>query len=93
MTGGKGGNSGANYGVGGAAGSYGATAGRGYAGGSYGGGGGGGDFQNYTNNDATGGTGGVGKAIVEFYNPNGVIIRSEWNTLQSALQRQGVSTV
>jgi len=69
------------YGSGGASGSnYGAGGAPSTVGNPYGGGGG------------AGAAGASGLAIIEFFNPNGVIIRSEWNTLISALQRQGLAT-
>lgn len=87
--GGKGGNSGSNYGIGGNG-----MVGPGYslaqAGGLYGGGGGGGWY--HTNSAWYAAAGASGLAIIEFFNPNGVIVRSEWNTLISALQRQGIAT-
>ena len=81
--GGNGGNSGANYGTGGLGRQY------GYGGnlGNYYGGGGGGTIGN-----GYGGAGASGVAIIEFFNPNGVIIRSEWAALISALNRQGIQT-
>lgn len=36
--------------------------------------------------------GGSGGAIIEFFNPNGVVIRSEYNALLSALTSQGIAT-
>jgi hypothetical protein len=81
--GGSGGNSANNYGIGGAAVTNVSLPGN--PGGLYGGGGGGATT-------STGGNGASGLAIIEFYNPNGVIIRSEWATLVSALQRQGIAT-
>lgn len=54
--------------------------------GTVGGGGGGGA------GTGAGGVGGVGFASIEFYNPNGVVIRNEWNTLLSALTRQGIAS-
>ena len=41
----------------------------------------------------SGGTGAPGRAIIEFFNPSGVVVRAEWNNLISALQRQGIQTV
>jgi len=32
-------------------------------------------------------------AVIEFFNPNGVVIRNEYNALLSALTRQGIATV
>jgi hypothetical protein len=81
--GGRGGNAANNYGIGGN-GSVNYTVGT--AGGLYGGGGGGGWF------NTPGQPGASGLAIIEFFNPNGVIVRSEWATLISALQRQGIAT-
>jgi len=34
-----------------------------------------------------------GKAYIEFFNPNTVVIKTEYNTLLSALQRQGIAIV
>lgn len=59
--------------------------------GSKGSGGGGGDIVALT--WYVGGNGGNGYAEIEFFNPNGVIVRTEWNTLISALQRQGIQTI
>lgn len=39
-----------------------------------------------------GGDGGAGYAFVEVFNPNAVVLRSEWDTLIQALQRQGIAT-
>lgn len=41
----------------------------------------------------SGGAGAPGRAIIEFFNPSGVVVRAEWNNLISALQRQGIQTV
>ena len=90
--GGSGGSSGAGYGSGGSGGgesngaySYvNATSGT-----QYGGGGGG---LASAHNNAPAGSGAGGLAIIEFFNPNGVIIRSEWNALIAALQRQNIQT-
>lgn len=54
------------------------------------GGGGGGAGVYY---GGAGGNGAPGIASVEFFNPNGVVIRSEWNTLQAALTRQGIAII
>ena len=40
-----------------------------------------------------GGAGAGGMAVIEFFNPNGVVIRNEYNELLSALTRQGIATV
>ena len=87
--GGKGGNSGVNYGIGGE-GSVGYPSASGIDGSIYGGGGGGGIYGGWMT--PKGGDGARGLAIIEFYNPNGVIIRTEWAALISALQRQGIQT-
>ena len=84
-TGGTGGSAGANFGAGGVGGNS-ELGTNGSNGSNYGGGGGGAIVSR------TGGTGGSGYASVEFFNPNGVIIRSDWNTLISALNRQGIQT-
>lgn len=55
----------------------------------YGAGGRGGNGQ--TGAGRTGGANGF--VQIEFFNPNGVIIRSDWDTLQSALLRQGIQVV
>lgn len=34
-----------------------------------------------------------GKAYIEFFNPNSVVLKTEYNTLVAALQRQGIQTV
>jgi hypothetical protein len=75
--GGVGGNAGSNFGIGGQGGVNGSAG----ATGSYTGGGGGGN----------GGAGANGKAIIEMFNPNGVVIRSDWTTLTGALSRQGIA--
>lgn len=71
---GNGGNSGGNYGLG----ATGPSSEGGQPGGLYGGGGRGG-----------GGIGARGKAILEFNNPNGVVIRSEWTALINQLKSTG----
>ena len=78
--GGNGGNSASNYGIGGVVFQ---PYSPGPSGGRYGGGGGGGTT-------GRGGDGPSGLAIIEFFNPNGVIIRSEWNWLISTLQSRGL---
>lgn len=87
-TGGRGG-----YPLGQSAGGYGGVGSPGSPG-ARGGGGGGGAASNYNPNDVEtdGGAGGDGYAIVEFFNPNGVVIRSEWDTLITALNGQGILT-
>lgn len=92
VRGGDGGNSGLNYGSGGTGGAavFG-TAPAGNPGNAPGGGGGGAAIARNNYAALGGGAGGAGRAIIEFFNPNGVIIRSEWNTLISALQRQGIA--
>lgn len=81
-----GGNSGSNWGVGGAPSNYSSTPLS--RAGDYGGGGGG------TNWSGSAGfqNGGNGYARVSFSNPNGVIIRSEWNALINKLNQQGIQT-
>ena len=54
---------------------------------SFGGRGQGGSGGGYNLSPAAGGSGFV---QIEFFNPNGVIIRSDWDVLQSALLRQGI---
>lgn len=93
-----GGNSGLNYGIGGAVGNSGSLAewGPNLSGppgkpGGFAGGGGGGSSEGYFGRGSGGGgVGANGRAIIEFFNPNGVIIRSEWNALITALQAQGL---
>lgn len=65
--------------------SYGGRGGVGY------GAGGGGGANGFTAGN-TGGLGAPGMASIEFYNPNGVVVRNEWNTLLAALTRQGLAT-
>lgn len=79
----SGGNSGGNYGIGGLASVFPAN----NVAGLYGGGGGGASYFGPTMNGAH------GLAVIEFSNPNGVVIRSEYTTLTSALQRQGIAIV
>lgn len=62
---------------------YGGSGGVGYG---AGGGGSGGAY-------GTGGAGAGGMAIIEFFNPNGVVLTSQYNTLLAALSRQGIATV
>jgi hypothetical protein len=94
MQGGNGGNAGGNFGVGGVGAllSY----GRGIisnptAGSIYGGGGGGGLWPHndppYIKQSMPGAP---GRALIEIFNANGVVIRSEWTTLTAALQRQNI---
>lgn len=83
---GKGGNSGYNFGSGGAGGvSAGQTGANGTP---YGGGGGGGSYGNNQGGCGGGGNGQNGRAIIEFYNGNGVVIRSEWTNLINQLATQ-----
>lgn len=57
------------------------------------GGGGGGGAAGYNNSGCGGGGNGArGLAVVEFFNPNGVVIRKEWTALLTALQTQGIRT-
>jgi hypothetical protein len=51
-----------------------------------GGGGGGGSCR------GVGGNGTEGRAIIEFFNPNGVVLRNEYSNLIDALTRQGIAT-
>lgn len=87
-SGGAGGSS--AWGSGGAAGVAG-TVGQGGTGGPGAGGGGGAGY----NADCppypygAGGAGGAGLVILEFYNPNGVVLRTEFNTLQNTVAAQG----
>jgi hypothetical protein len=87
-----GGNGGSGlYGTGGTGGVYSSVATQGTG---YGAGGGGG--QNHISGidiSTAGGRGAGGRAIIEFFNPNGVVIRSEFASLLNALQRQGIATV
>lgn len=55
--------------------------------------GGGGSSMAYGGGTPAGGVGVQGMASIEFFNPNGVVIRNEWNSLLSALTRQGIATV
>ena len=70
--------------------SYGGAGGVGYG---AGGGGAGWELNSvwYTVPALSGGSGAGGMAIIEFFNPNGVVVRNEWDTLLSALTRQGIS--
>lgn len=56
----------------------------------YGAGGGGGGAGAHS--AGSGGAGAPGMAIIEFFNPNGVVIRSEYTTLLNALISQGIAT-
>lgn len=91
--GGKGGNTGLNIAIGGAGGPgyyYVSPPGNGGVPGA----GGGGSGIGFNNGGAyAGGSGANGRVVVEFYNPNGVVVRSEWVTLIAALQRQNIQTV
>ena len=96
----KGGNGAPGYSVGPVAGngateayvsSIGGIGGSGYGAG--GGGGAGSPNSNYYMTPTAGGAGAGGMAIIELFNPNGVVIRNEWDTLLSALTRQGISSV
>ncbi len=91
FNGGNGGNS--VWGVGGAGGlgdtSTPATSGSGF--GSGGGGGGGNSANNSTGYIPAAGLG--GKAIIEFFDPNGVVLRTEYSPLLAALVRQGIAIV
>ena len=51
--------------------------------GNKGSGGGGGNADNLTDTQTIGGVGGAGFILIEFYNPNALIGRSEWNTFLS----------
>jgi len=42
---------------------------------------------------ANGGNGGAGSAVVEFYVPNSVVLQTSYQTLLTALTRQGIATV
>lgn len=55
------------------------------------GGNGGAAFENSFTESGSAGTHGF--VQIEFFNPNGVIIRSDWDTLQSALIRQNIEVV
>lgn len=57
----------------------------------FGSGGAGGSYVWYSG--SPGGNGAPGGAIIEFFNPNGVVIRNEYNALLSALTRQGISVI
>lgn len=71
-----------------------ATHSGGYGGTGYGAGGGGGcGYSSYTIYTWAGGAGAQGMATIEFFNPNGVIVRTEYATLLSALTRQGIAVV
>lgn len=69
---------------------HGGTGGAGYG---AGGGGGGGQYVAAFGAAGSGGAGADGMAVIEFFNPNGVVVRTEYNTLLSALTRQGIATV
>jgi len=85
----NGGSGGASYGVGGAGGTVSSNATSGATGG-----GGGGGYTSYSQGDSrhNGAAGGGGAATIEFYNPNGVVIRGEYTTLLNALTSQGIAT-
>lgn len=57
------------------------------------GGGGGGGGMNYANNLAsmTSANGGPGFAIIEFFDPNTVVLQSDFDVLKAALSRQGIA--
>jgi predicted phage tail protein len=57
----------------------------------YGSGGGGGGYHNIAGG-LPGGAGAPGMAGIEFFNPNGVVIRSEYTALLAALTSQGIAT-
>ena len=80
-------------GVGGGAGAVWGTHAAGVAGTNGGGGGGGyGTTTTYStdpNQPTTGGNGGNGKAVVEFYDPNGLVLKSAMDTLKTELRAQG----
>jgi hypothetical protein len=94
--GGKGGNS--RFGTGGLGGSA-ATGYRALVGSGYGaGGGGGGNFyfttyqgSQMSNNGTIGAKGTNGYAIIEFFDPNTVVLQTAFDTLKSALTRQGIA--
>ena len=87
-SGGSGGNS--RYGTGGIGGI--ANSGTPATAGGIGAGGGGGGL-NFDNNNAgmTSASGGPGYAIIEFFDPNTVVLKSEFDVLKSALSRQGIA--
>jgi hypothetical protein len=88
--GGRGGNS--RWGTGGVGG-MGDTGTSGQLGSGWGaGGGGGGQNSNNNLNGYNGAAGASGRAVIEFFDPNGVILRAEWNTLIAALQAQSIAT-
>jgi hypothetical protein len=96
----KGGNGAAGYLAGPVAGSgateayassIGGVGGSGYGAG--GGGGAGSPNSIYYMAPTAGGAGAGGMGIIEFFNPNGVVIRNEWDALLSALTRQGIASV
>lgn len=90
LSGGSGGSGGGSvYGSGGAGGTgWGAVGGAGGIG--AGGGGGAGMSDGYAHQ--SGGNGGRGMVLIEFFNPNSVVLRTEYNTLLQALTRQGIQT-
>lgn len=51
------------------------------------------EFTNSTYTPLPGDNGQHGKATVEFFNPNTVVIKTEYNTLLAALQRQGIAII
>lgn len=91
---GAGGAAGQNFGAGGAGG---VTAYRnwtllnGKPGGSYGGGGGGGNTAFNQGGVGGGGNGSGGFAIIEFFNPNGLVLRDEFNALIATLANNGIA--
>jgi hypothetical protein len=40
----------------------------------------------------TGGAGTAGRVEIQFSDPNGVVLRAEWQTLTAALNSQGIAT-
>lgn len=85
---GQGGNGNGNIGVGGTGG-YGDTNTVATNGGAGAGGGGGGTNMNNNALGMTGGSGGPGRVTLEFYDPNGVILKSSFDLLKSELRAQG----
>jgi len=92
MQGGDGGNAGGNFGAGGVGAILGEIMIRNPTAGSIYGGGGGGGVRSINSADyiRQSMAGAPGRALIEIFNSNGVVIRSEWATLTGALQRQNI---
>lgn len=78
------------YGTGGEAGVYFGFNNNMLGGAAGGGGGGGGTHVPYWNTDIRGGAGAAGKAIIEYFDPAGVVLRKEMNQLKTELRATGL---